>query len=408
MEGESAMRKDWKYILYLSVAFGLFAWVKLMSPKPINWRVTFGHDDHNPFGGYVLNELLPSVFGDTGIHHSYETLYEIKDSLKRNGNILILCSNFSAGKEDTDALLKHVEKGGTALIAAGQFWGHFADTLKLSTRDYLFKDGVIALPVEDSASLHFVNYALDTIRQFNFKRDNIHDYFNKFDTTRTSVIAVNELGQPVALRVTWGKGSLILNSTPLAFTNIYLLSDPNHEFPSTLLSYLPHGHLEWTEYYHLGRMEAATPLRFILTNEALRWAYYLVIVSLLIFMIFEMKRRQRIIPVIKPLANTTLEFVSTIGNLYYQNGEHKNIAEKKISFFLEHIRTRFWISTTKMDEEFIRMLNRKSGIPENEIRALLTAMAIIHSKQEVTAQELVDLNRTIERMEEWMNGTRKQ
>jgi hypothetical protein len=31
----------------------------------------------------------------------------------------------------------------------------------------------------------------------------------------------------------------------------------------------------WTEYYHLGRMESTTPLRFILTNEPLRWGYYI-------------------------------------------------------------------------------------------------------------------------------------
>lgn len=401
------MKRDWKYILYLSLAFGLFAAVKLLSPKQHNWMITYAHDDHNPFGGYALNELLPSIFKSDGIYHSYETMYEIKDSLKRDGNILILCNQFSAGKEDTDALLKHIGNGGTALIAAGNFWGHFADTLKLSTQDYMFSDGQIQFPKGDSASIHFVNPTFDTTRLFNFRRDNIHNYFHRFDTTRTSVIAVNEDGKPVALRVKWGKGNLILNSTPLAFTNIYLLSDPNHEFLSSLLSYMPNDNLEWTEYYQLGRMESASPMRFVLTNDPLRWAYYLALFSLLMFMVFEMKRRQRIIPILKPLANTTLEFVSTIGNLYYQNGEHKNIAEKKINFFLEHIRARFWISTTKMDEEFIRVLNRKSGIPESEIRALLTTMAIIHSKPEITAQELVDLNRTIERMEEWMNGKRK-
>jgi len=402
------MKKDWKYILYLSVAFGLFVVVKLLSPKQHNWAVTFARDDHNPFGGYALNELLPSIFEAEKIHHSYETLYEIKDSLKRSGNILILCTNFSAGKEDTEALLNHVANGGTALIASDNYWGELADTLKLSTRDYLFKNGMNIFPANDSAALHFVNPAFDTTRRFNFKRDNIHNYFAKFDTTRTSVIAVNEDGKPIAIRVAWGKGSLILNSTPLAFTNIYLLSDPNHELLSSLLSYLPDGEIEWTEYYHLGRMEAATPLRFILTNEPLRWAYYLVVVSLLVFMIFEMKRRQRIIPVIKPLGNTTLEFIGTIGNLYYQNGEHKNIAEKKINFFMEFVRTRFWLSTAKLDEDFIQAFSSKSGVPESEVRALVSTITIIQYKTEISAQDLLDLSNTIERIHRWIDGTQKK
>ena len=76
-------------------------------------------------------------------------------------------------------------------------------------------------------------------------------------------------------------------------------------------------------------------------------------------MVFEMKRKQRIIPVINPLANTTLEFVGTIGDLYYQSAEHKNIAEKRIHFLMDQIRAKYWINTDKLDEIFIQTLSPK-------------------------------------------------
>jgi hypothetical protein len=390
------MRKDWKYILYLILAFGLFVAVKLLSPHQYDWTVTFAHDDKNPYGAYALSELLPDIFPENGVRHTYLTLYEIKDSLKRSGNILSISSNFSAGKEDTEALLKHVAAGGSAFISAHYFLGHFSDTLKLSTYDYFFKGGDI-LARNDTAVIQFVNPSLDTTKQFYFKRDNTHNYFNKFDTTRTTVIARNDRGNPVTVRVAWGKGALILNCTPLAFTNIYLLSKENHKYASTTLSYLPKTDVEWTEYYHIGRMEAQTPLRFILTNEPLRWAYYLVVISILLFMLVEIKRKQRIIPIIKPLENTTLEFVSTIGNLYYQSGEHKNVAEKKIHFFLDQVRTKYWLSSHKLDEAFIQALTRKSGKPEEEVRGLITVIIFILNSRDIAVDRLVDLNERIEK-----------
>lgn len=391
------MKKDWKYILYLSLAFGLYVTVKLLSPKQHNWTVTFAHQDKNPYGGYALNEVLPDFFKDQNIRHSYQTIYEIKDSLKRSGTILILCSTFGGDKPDTEALLKHIQEGGAALISSEHFWGHFADTLQLSTKDYLFQDGTIIFSKKDTSSIHFVNVSVDTTRQYYYKRDNMHNYFNRFDTTRTTVLAVNDNNHPVTIRIKWGKGDLILNSTPLAFTNIYLLAGENHEHISTLLSCLPKHDLEWTEYYQMGRMEASSPLRFILSNEALRWAYYISILSLLIFMLFEMKRKQRIIPIIKPLENTTLEFVSTVGNLYYQHSDHKNLAEKKINFLLEHIRTKFWLSTTKLNDDFIKSLSGKSGLPLEDITQLVAAILRIQSRTQISAFELVDLNEKIEK-----------
>jgi len=391
------MKKDWKYLLYLSVAIGLFITVKLLSPRQHNWTITYAHDDRNPYGGYALNEVLPSLFEKHTIRHSYQTLYEIKDSLKLAGSILIVCTDFKGHREDAHALLKHVEVGGSAFISAEEFWGDFADTLKLATVDHLFKNGTTVFAQEDTTSIHFINTSLDTSAHYYFSRGNIRNYFNEFDTTRTTVLAVNEDGKPVTIRVKWGQGNLILNSTPLAFTNIYLLSRNNHEYISTMLSCLPEDDVEWTEYYQLGRMESGTPLRFILSDESLRWAYYILVLSLLAFMIFEMKRKQRIIPVLPSLTNTSLEFIGTIGNLYYQNGDHKNAALKKINFLFDHIRAKFWLSTTRLNDDFVQALSAKSGIAINEVTELVATILRVQSKAQISGDELIDLNEKLEK-----------
>ena len=388
------MKKDVKYILYISLAFGLFVVVKLISPKQHNWSMTFAHEDKNPYGTFALYNALPDIFLGREISHSYKTLYEIKDSLALD-NILIISGTFNADKEDTRVLLQHLEQGGSAFISAQYFWGHFSDTLNVSTYDYFFQSGQI-YDRRDTSYLKLINPALDTTQEFQYRRDNIHNYFNRFDTTRTTVIARNDYNYPVTIRMKIGKGNLILNSTPLIFSNICLLSDNNHELVAKTLSYLPNNDINWTEYYHLGRMEVSTPLRFVLSNEPLRWAYYISITSLLVFMAFEMKRKQRIIPIIKPLSNTTLEFVSTIGNLYYQRSDHKNIAEKRINFFMEQLRSKYWLNAAQLDDNFVTMLSRKSGNNEEDMRSLVNLIKSTRSKNRLTEEELIELNKNLE------------
>jgi hypothetical protein len=386
--------KDWKYLLYVGGALLLVVAVKLTAPKQFSWVETYAHDDKNPYGTYALHQLLPGIFDGQTIRHSYRTIYELKDSLAPENNLFIVAKNFNPEREDVKSLLQHVSSGGHALISATYFSGIFSDTLRIASRDFLFN--FENWEQKDTSYLKFSNPTLDTMRAYHYRRDNIHNYFNKLDTTGYTVIARNDSGKPVTVKMTFGKGYFILNSTPMAFTNIYLLSENNQEFISKTFSYLPPQSLQWTEYYHMGRMESATPLRFILTNEPLKWAYYLTVISLLVFMIFEAKRKQRVIPVIKPLANTTLEFVSTIGNLYYQKGNHKDMAEKKILFLFEQIRSQYFLNTSQIDDQFLKTLASKSGHSYENIVSLFRNIAFIQQADLISAGQLMDLNRKIE------------
>ncbi len=399
------MKRDWKYILYLSLAFGLFLFVKLMGPKDYDWTPTYAAEDKNPFGAYVLNELLPSLFKGKKVRVINQTVYELKDSVKQQENIIVIAHSLSMPKEDTEVLLKHAEQGATILISAQSFRNKLADTLKLSTYDYLLEKNM-ADARRDTSFLKFVNPRFDTSQHYVFKRDNVHNYFARFDSTRTTIIAENNFHQPITIRTQWGKGNFILNCTPLVFTNIYALRRQSQQFVATTLSHLPVKDVYWTEYYSVGRLEASTPLRFILTHEPLAWAYYILVISLLLFMIFESKRKQRIIPILPPLENTSLEFVGTIGNLYYQRSDHKNIAEKKILFFFEQLRSKYMLNPASASQNFALMLAKKSGRSEEDVNSLLLTIDGIRKEESITAPMLIDLNAAMEKFNDSVHFTR--
>lgn len=396
------MGKDWKYIVYLLILVSLLLVVVLGKDKQYDWQVTYSHEDKNPFGANALDKLLPSIFEK--VEHRYKTFYELKDSISTNENMMIIAGSFTPDKEDAIAMMNHVEKGGVLFVSANYIRGTLADTLGLRTHDYFF-DGSQTFQENrtDTATLQITNSRLDTSLYFHLRRENIHNYLGPADTIFTKnlslpgkVIAKNDFGQAVAVRINWGKGYFIFSSTPMVFTNIYVLNQENHIMASSLLSYLPKVKTYWTEYYHLGRMEAATPLRFVLTHEPLSWAYYISILSLLVFLIFESKRRQRIIPVVKPLTNTSLDFIGTISKLFFEKADHKSIATKKILYFQEHVRSKFYLTQNLQAQDFAKALANKTGVSEMYVDELISLIHRINQQEKISKEDLLRLNKSIQ------------
>jgi hypothetical protein len=108
------------------------------------------------------------------------------------------------------------------------------------------------------------------------------------------------------------------------------------------------------------------------------------------------RRRQRIVPIINKLPNTSEEFAKTIGNLYYHEGETKDIVTKKITFFLEKIRSTYLLDTSVLDENFKKRLHQKSGVEKEEIDRLMNYISFINRKDKVDELFLVTLNKLID------------
>ena len=113
-------------------------------------------------------------------------------------------------------------------------------------------------------------------------------------------------------------------------------------------------------------------------------------------MVFNAKRRQRIVKIIKPLQNTTVAFVKTISNLYFETQDHTNLIEKKITYFLAKIRKEYNLDTSSLNQEFIERLSLKSGHKKQDIKKTIDYINWLRSKSELNEANLVSLNKKIE------------
>lgn len=382
-------KKNIKFLIPILITLGLLTFIKILEPEEIDWDRSFARKDKIPYGGFIIVDAADELFTDSEIIIKELPVYNIlKDKFIYNTNYVFINSYFSPDRLDTEYLLNFASEGNNVFISAFGILGPLSDSLKIKTYDTFFSD--------DSTRINFTSPELKTEAGYLYSEGNFQNYFSEFDTALVQILGNNASGNANFIRIKYGIGNIFLNTVPLAFTNYYLLNFDNNDYISKVLSHLPSQTTYWDDYYKDGNKYNASALQYIVSQTSLRWAYYLMLVSIVLFILFYGRRKQRIIPVIKPLSNTTLEFVETVGNLYYQQKDYKNIADKKIIYFLDHIRNKYFIRTSSFDNETLKKIAEKSSIPETIIKSVFKEIENITASQKVTEQELINLNQRIE------------
>jgi len=399
------MKGNKKYILILTLCFTALILLQIFIPKPINWDLSYSKKAKIPYGTSALYSMLPVIFPSQSITDSKLPLYNtLKNKHLQNHNYIIINNVFKPDTLDTRELLKFAAQGNTVFISANDFEGKFADTLKLETDNFFDLENISKndsalfsniYKSHDTVKINFSNPILKKTGHYAYYKGVEGSYLSSFDTTKSSVLGNNENKRINFIKYKIGKGQIFINTLPEVFSNYHFVN-VNYSYVYKALSYLPGQATIWDEYYKAGNDKSDSPLRVIFNNPLLLKAYYLLIFSLILFMIFGAKRKQRIIPVVEPFKNTTLQFVDIVGTLYYQTGNHKNIADKKIIYFLEFIRTTFQTKTTIYDDTFIKRIANLSGIEEQKVHDLFYYFSDISVKLSVTQQELLKLNGMIE------------
>jgi hypothetical protein len=294
-----------------------------------------------------------------------------------------------------------VRNGATAFIAAEVISQTLQDSLHLNTglaNDYF------GMPGMDSSKYFGARYN-GSSKEYKIKHPGSMPYIApdsvaEHDPAMEYTPLCTAMGdKTIMASVKIGRGKFIVQSFPRSFTNYNILKKPNDEFVAMGLSYLPVQHTIWDEYYKPMRNEKAeTPLRYILSTPALKWAYYVSVGFLLLYIIFSSKRVQRMIPTMQPPVNQSLEFTRTVGSLYFNAAtDHRDIAMKKMMYFMDRIRLHYNMATAYNDDEFQEKLAAKSNVPMDVIADIFIQYNYIKkSTTGANQQQLKDLTQAIE------------
>lgn len=400
--------------IYIAVLVFILALILIADrdqPKPIDWRPTYSVNDKIPFGLFVFDKEINGLFKNRKIERiSAVTPYEFLDSkyeedtlvedYKIKGTFLSISEFNTIDDQSAKEILYFVSHGNNAFLSMKTFPKPLLDSLKFD----FYSDAQYV--VNEINTFWLANKQLDP-KKYHLD-GGMGDYnFSKIDTLNTIVLGYQghtnkqrpKLQDVNFIKVPYKNGFFYLHTQPAAFTNFHLLKGNDYQYAQSALSYIPKGDIFWYTKEPKDESISDSPLRYILSQPALKWAWYFFLIGMLIFIIFNAKRKQRIVPILKPLPNSTIDFTKTIGNLYFQEGDHKNIIDKKIIYFLEKIRIDYLIDTSKLDDTFIKKLQLKTGKNETDIQELVFLINEHRNSYHGSLEEdLIRINNVIEKI----------
>lgn len=447
------MKSSRNFLFAMLVLFVLFCLLQVNLPKKFVWSPTFSHVDKQPLGCFVFDSVLTQSLPN-GYHVTKKTFFQLdQEHAKEKISVLMVVDQQNLKQLDVKYLCNIARRGGKVMVvASGSFDdGRNADTVVVDELERTFKvrieDGTYfslrgilsGLKAHDNDmydTIYWNNretmYAAQSYRMFynmvggtlfvdsvpkvkrlaytlstagyDYRHDSLYvGDFTGFDTIvdekerieRIDTFAIKKI--PVAVSVPYGKGEVIFVSSPLLFTNYGMLEGNTSVYIFRLMSYLADLPVYRTEaYVKTDAMLVAeqSPFREFIKRPPLRWALYLALLGVVLFMIFTARRRQRVIPIMSKPANRSLEFIQLIGTLYYQRKDHVNLVRKKFKLFAEELRKTAGvdISDVNTDDSEYLLLAEKTGMNSDRLKKVIRQIRLVlHSEGNISVEEMRSL-----------------
>lgn len=450
---EVVMKSSRNFLFAMLVLFVLFCLLQVNLPKKFVWSPTFSHVDKQPLGCFVFDSVLTQSLPN-GYHVTKKTFFQLdQEHAKEKISVLMVVDQQNLKQLDVKYLCNIARRGGKVMVVASSSFDDCrnADTVVVDELERTFKvkieDGIYfslrgilsGLKAHDNDmydTIYWNNretmYAAQSYRMFynmvggtlfvdsvpkvkrlaytlstagyDYKYDSLYvGDFTRFDTIvdkkerieRIDTFAIKKI--PTAVSVPYGKGEVIFVSSPLLFTNYGMLEGNTFVYIFRLMSYLADLPVYRTEaYVKTDAMLVAeqSPFREFIKRPPLRWALYLALLGVVLFMIFTARRRQRVIPIMSKPANRSLEFIQLIGTLYYQRKDHVNLVRKKFKLFAEELRKTAGvdISDVNTDDREYLLLAEKTGMNSDRLKKVIRQIRLVlHSEGNISVEEMRSL-----------------
>jgi len=391
------VQKIFFFGLLLTVAILVYA--EASKPEQVNWFESYFERDKIPYGTIVFSELMEESFKDNLTKVDIPPYQLLQDSTL-TGTYLFVNDVVQFDATEVLELTDWVEKGNSVFVSSHYHTFELLDSLNIKINTAFFLNKFVSEPM-----LNLVNEKLRADQPYHIERDLSIPYFEKIDTLAHTILGVTQpyndtlvINKPLAnfIKVPYGDGTFYFHNQPEIFTNYFLLLNENSKHTENVLSYINDGsQLYLDAYYKSGKPINVSPLHILFSNRYLKWAYYFVLIGTLLFIIFQGKRKQRSIPIIKPLTNKSYEYARTISGMYLDKKDHHGIARKQIALFLEYIRTQLRLPTENLDSRFLKALAARSNNDLETTKSLFTFIEKVKHQQTTSEQELIKLNQLI-------------
>ncbi|MEM8583679.1 MAG: DUF4350 domain-containing protein [Bacteroidota bacterium] len=367
-----------------------------------NWNLSFDYEGDEPYDLSGLVYLLKErEAGLEFVQDSLQTLDELEYGTGEN--YIYVGRSMFLNEADFTTLLNFVEQGNKAFV--------FVEGLPEELQYHLFSSDCF-YGIDPSQVYYYddVHNLMDTVT-FDLVNKNLlpvglsTTHIEDYEPSRRSWRAINPMafcdraygtqklgtvtpsGEANYMRRKYGDGEIYVHVEPLLFTNYYLWDSTRTKYAEAALSYANPGKFYWDEasrsyrpppnprnpYEADGGRQLLTDnhaFSYVLSQPGLTFGWYAFLLGLLLFLIFRAKRRQRVIPLLHPKQNSSLQYVDTLARLNQQNGNHYQLAKRELKllrhFLQEHFQVR-WREGKPPPQD----LASRIGLPQTQIEQAL-------------------------------------
>ncbi len=363
-------------------------------------KESFSKKDKRPFGANIAYRQLQAMYNNNTIRDKKQPFKKTWQDISDTSALYIcITANLFVNEDEVDAMMEFIFAGNNLFIAAGNI-----DELLLKR---IGCNEMYTNPSAERMVDLMKNTSTNSIAKpglpYAYYYHPFRNYFLSIDSSNTRIVGFNEDKKPNAIVYFHGRGKLFLHCEPRAFSNYFMLKENNYQYLQHAMAFTQRNpeHVYWDDYYSKLRYRKNENKDFstfseIMKHPPLVYAFWLALILLLIYILFGGKRVQRIIEQLKPNENTTVTFTETIGRLYLQKKDNKNIADKLVTYFNEYIRNKYFLNTNLINEDFISTLSRKSGVQKDKVDTLYRTIVATHSSEEVNDYQLLSLQEQIQ------------
>ena len=365
--------------------------------RKFRWEPTYDPNDRQPYGAMAFDSIMHA-----SIKKGYEVMEVPADSIAhnpayKNHTILIVKNILDL---NTDLMMNFVKNGGSLVVCAEEFdynvvqsWNinvvqhyyygpHPIKDLFIHVRyskddTYPARNYIVSAPIGNS---YFYQYARDDYQTDDEEEDSIKKYNLKWTD---KVLLGGQAEMPMVQTTKYGKGTIVICSMPLLFTNYGILENDNYNLIMRIISLAGNKPVVRTRKTITPPKENGSiendkdsKLKHIISNTPLRTAFNLMLLGFLLFCIFAAKRKQRVIPVIKPRQNGQLGFIKQIGSLHKRKNATDHIIETKYRILTENVKRKAGVDISDPDKrtEAVHRITALAGIEEQEVEQTLNIL----------------------------------
>jgi hypothetical protein len=354
----------------------------------------FRKTDKGPYGTYVLYDQLPALIPDASItisHNSPST--KLKYNYLQGSGYIVVAAFIKYSKEDIAALETYLQRGNVLVLSAYFLDDEIEKWLNIKLNTTMPSPGYDSIQIFDSERAGYLKFHSGRFFQ---------SYISRYDSSATDLQVWGKYSDGTANFISFKKsnGYVVVQTQPLMFSNYHLIRKRTKGYTEIFFSSLPGpmSSVIWDEYSKASSAyQDFSALGFIMRQPPLRNAFWWALAGLLLVVFFSFKRRQRVIPVLSPLTNNSLDMVRTVSDMYFFSHRNEVMAKKKIAHWLEFLRVKYNIFTTQSPDAFWQTIKMRSNMSEEKMNALRIMVETFRSGDErITDGELIHLNHLID------------